>query len=885
MDPWAEHREFASAHAICNSGGAKFYKVDFHFHTPASGKDYKDGAASYDQIAERLRQERYDGVFVTDHNAWEGVNQLDEACKRAGGTTKVFAGAELTLTTEAICLLSEGKKISIVKFHCLALLPPSRDVEGKLRSLVTDNFKNDAILEKKPVDRVLRQPLEEVSRLVRDDWGGIFLPAHLHQSKGIEKSRSIDDLYEDSITIEYLKTHFDAVEIRKPENAKIFSGAFKTPDGLLVPEMTCVLGSDSHDLASVGREATWVLCDDLDFGQVREAMKHRDRVRFDEPRYEYPKLVCLNIDGAFLGKQSIRFSQSVTAFIGSKGSGKTGVLELARFALGYASGVDANYLAHLLGPGGRVSLSVEGQSGDQFLFVRSAADPGPHVFSEDGTPLDRATVVPTAISAEIRGWGETTKLAVDVDEQLRLLDNFESGGVIRAATAEIARARAQAVQIYRELRTSVTKYREIRNQTERLTLREATLHKLDAGRFAEDQAAKEIRDSEMAALNHLSEQLTNHLAGFRTQIVTKPIEALLLSLTTKQFAVAPEQRQAIDQASRALGAAQQRLDADARASLTSLSESLRSCAERVAASSAPLDEEYQRKFAALSVDEQMVLAKRNQVVQEISELEALRLQQDDMWGLVHAKLKELSAALGTMSAKTTERSDMRRSLVDQINETLERRGVGTRLQFNALARTAGQLPPGASAATAFSVLAAKFDALDQTAVIRDIGLTSLLDGPPSELEFSIDDDTSVKFEIYPGSWKSSKELSAGQKCTAVLPLLLVTAHGPIILDQPEDNLDNKYIGSAVVKMIQDRKQVSQLIITSHSASIVVMADCELIIEMEDDGNRGKAKTVGFLSGPDSNIAVSVLDILDGGRQALLARFKKYGRLVGEGIGT
>jgi len=80
-------------------------------------------------------------------------------------------------------------------------------------------------------------------------------------------------------------------------------------------------------------------------------------------------------------------------------------------------------------------------------------------------------------------------------------------------------------------------------------------------------------------------------------------------------------------------------------------------------------------------------------------------------------------------------------------------------------------------------------------------------------------------------------------------------------------------------MINERKYRNQMIMTSHSASIVVMADCELIVEMMDESNQARVKVSGFLSGPESPIAASVLDILDGGREALLTRFKKYGQLV------
>jgi hypothetical protein len=877
---WEEHALFAAQHCLADSPSGNFLKVDFHFHTPASGKDYRDRGVNYDDIAKRLTDENYDAVFVTDHNTGEGFRPLEAACRKAGNRTKVFPGIELTLATKAICLLSEGKKVSIVKFHCLALLPPSDDVENKIKSLITNNFTDNTILSEKPVARILKQPLEEVADRVRT-WGGIFLPAHLNQGKDIEKTRSIDDLYEDSITVEYLKKYFDAVEIRKPAGAEIFSGSYRTADQILVPEMTCVLGSDSHDLKSIGRESTWVLCSSAEFGQIREAMKHRDRVRFNPPETRYPRLLQLNIDGAFLGQQSFNFSAGATAFIGSKGSGKTGVLELARFALGYPSAVDDKYRAHLLGPAGRVSLSVESKDGEQFLFMRGTDDAAPHVFATNGDQVERDAVIPAILSVEIRGWGETTKLAVEVDEQLKLVDNFDTTGTIRRSSQNIQKAHTDASQVYRALRVLVAKYRDIRIETQRLEIRETTLRTLDAKKFSETQTAKETRDSETAALRQLLTQLEARKDKLKLPILPSATESLLTAITQKSFASAPGESAAIGNAVQALRTTQHQIDTAATGAIDSAIATVADSLERIAVHNEPLDAEYQRKFSELSVEEQTILSERNNVIQEIAGLPAKRVERDELWQLTREQLDQLAADLGSIANELNIRSRTRATLVSSINEMLSRAAIGTRIEFSPLARVVGSLPFGATPDSAFAGLATRYREMNEATAVRDIGLNSTIESTVTELGFEVDDGTSIQFEIYPGSWKSSSDLSAGQKSTAVLPLLLATAPGPIVLDQPEDNLDNRYIGSAVVRMIRERKYVNQLIFTTHSASIVVMSDCELIIEMADDANRGRAKNAGFLAGPDSPIAGSVLDILDGGKQALLARFKKYGRLAAE----
>jgi hypothetical protein len=100
--------------------------------------------------------------------------------------------------------------------------------------------------------------------------------------------------------------------------------------------------------------------------------------------------------------------------------------------------------------------------------------------------------------------------------------------------------------------------------------------------------------------------------------------------------------------------------------------------------------------------------------------------------------------------------------------------------------------------------------------------------------------------------------------------------GPVILDQPEDNLDNKYIGSTVVRMILAEKLRRQFVVTSHNATLVVMSDANLVIEMIDRDGKAELVRFGFLNGPHSLIRQSVLEVLDGGEIALKRRFSKYG---------
>src|SRR4030088_2848002 len=75
----------------------------------------------------------------------------------------------------------------------------------------------------------------------------------------------------------------------------------------------------------------------------------------------------------------------------------------------------------------------------------------------------------------------------------------------------------------------------------------------------------------------------------------------------------------------------------------------------------------------------------------------------------------------------------------------------------------------------------------------------------------------------------SQNLSAGQRCVAVFPLLLRNTKGPLVIDQPEDNLDNRYIADIIAPDLLERKRGQHFLVTSHNANLVVLTDADLII--------------------------------------------------------
>ncbi len=123
--------------------------------------------------------------------------------------------------------------------------------------------------------------------------------------------------------------------------------------------------------------------------------------------------------------------------------------------------------------------------------------------------------------------------------------------------------------------------------------------------------------------------------------------------------------------------------------------------------------------------------------------------------------------------------------------------------------------------------------------------------------------------------KKPNKLSVGQRGTFYVCMKLATDPfgSPFIFDQPEDDLDNKFIMEKLVPLFRRIKQYRQVIIATHNANLVVNADAEQVIVASNE-----SEELGYISGSLENTEIRnhVCEVLEGGQQAFESREKKYG---------
>jgi PHP N-terminal domain protein len=139
------------------------------------------------------------------------------------------------------------------------------------------------------------------------------------------------------------------------------------------------------------------------------------------------------------------------------------------------------------------------------------------------------------------------------------------------------------------------------------------------------------------------------------------------------------------------------------------------------------------------------------------------------------------------------------------------------------------------------------------------------------------DDLRIEYQRANSGWTSIEQGSQGQRSAALLAFLLAFGDEPLVLDQPEDDLDNHLIYELIVRQIRENKLRRQLIVVTHNPNVVVNGDAELVQVMDFGQGQCHVKESGSLQ--ENNVRKEVCKVMEGGREAFARRWKRLGREV------
>ena len=614
----------------------------------------------------------------------------------------------------------------------------------------------------------------------------------------------------------------------------------------------------------------------------------------------------VSIFGGFLDGARFEFADGLNCLIGARGTGKTTALEFVRYALDALPNRDADAnerrriesLVERNLKGGRVDVEIETKDGLRYIVSRSVGEE-PVVLTAQGEPAGITLRSGGVFKADIYSQNEVEWIADRGLSQLSLIDNF--------AADKIAAIEAELRKVQLALATNAEQILPLKERYDSLSEEIGTLpgvdEKLkgyaaasggDAAVINQAHAHKALRDRETLAFEEVIQGLQEHsnaidsLTGEVAQqvklhvgrdLLAGPNATAMKELRNRLLALGEE----VDGL---LGRAKQRIAAELQ-QLDGASSSLAAAhAKQELAFRALLEKHQQAQGQA---------AERNRLEKLRSQLMAKQTTRDATQEKIARLFLERKQLLQKLSELRDERFEMRRQVADMINDSLspairvnvvqygnpgpyqrllEEALKGARIKHILVTERIVQAFWPADLAEAVST-ANRQVLMDKAELNRDQAEKTIAALNSQKVLFqleSVELHDFPKIELRDGeTYKETTALSTGQKCTAILPILLLDSANPLLVDQPEDNLDNRFIYETVVESVRRIKAHRQLIFVTHNPNIPVLGDAERVFVLDSDGASARKINEGTVDECREN----VVTLLEGGEEAFKARQHKY----------
>lgn len=602
----------------------------------------------------------------------------------------------------------------------------------------------------------------------------------------------------------------------------------------------------------------------------------------------------IQVEEGFLEGLDVSFAPGLNVIIGERGTGKTSLIELVRFCLavpGFTPEAAQRSRDHALSVLGSGQVTVTLANGEQRVRVtRTTSDNAPRASGPYSRPI-------------VFSQTEIETVGLGAQSRIRLIDSFvghqkdirtnesEASAEVRSLTAD---ADAQRREID-ELARMVDEIPALDKQIAELIPQEQRVARISA-----DAKDKKTQLDALSAQIAASAVSVSALERFH-QSVSK-WQSSLASLAYAQPVPEPwpdsagpdplgrcrvrveraadhlnkalhELRHAVSDAESLQRSSQHdKLSAEDRArQLRKEIEGLQHGAGAIARQGQQLRE---RKAQLTSL--QRVLADRRKTLQSslsqrdaaLDRLDSVREQRFD---LRNAVAKELTTTLGPLINVQVYRAGQSEAFAAAIADAL--RGSG--LRYNELSTTfATNVSPRelveAAETNDFDLIA------DATGIRRDRVARALAQLRESDLGAlgTVPVEDSVALRLLDGAdYKGIADLSTGQRCTVVLPLVLRHTDRILIVDQPEDHIDNAFIADTLIVSLLARQTGTQIIFSTHNPNIPVLGNADRVVQLGSDGKRGFPVRASRLDDPE--IVNAIKTIMEGGEDAFKKRVTFY----------
>ncbi|MNF39908.1 chromosome segregation protein [compost metagenome] len=635
------------------------------------------------------------------------------------------------------------------------------------------------------------------------------------------------------------------------------------------------------------------------------------RIRLNSQQSQSPigKVLRMSFAGGYLDGVQIAFSEHLNTVIGGRGTGKSTLLECLRYVLDIppqgkqAQKLHQDIIKENLGKAsGRIEVELvsSAQHGRHYRVTRRFSEP-PIVRDEHDNV---SMLLPRDLlpGIDIYGQNEIYELAQDEQSRIRLLDRFlPQDGDFAHRNAGLKKRLNENQQ---KLIKALGEYDDLKAMVDRLPKLQEQLHGFQALGIQEKLAKTPLlaRERQIAArAGEELQHLRDGLAGLRdnvpdlTFISDKALEGLpdaaqlipvrtILDRLQQSFGrhlhsmqtELDESEQQLNDQLRIWSAALQLGEAELEKALRSLPSMAGKSGQEVGSAYQRLMQDIERiKPLAARIDtyDKLLESQRQERRNLLAELSDLRSEHIKALQSAAKKLsKRLQGKLKVEVIAEADRSPLKKFLLDCRLEGIGEKRLAWIDELDSISPLA--LAQSVRNGEIMLELDWGVTSLVANALVK-LPISRLMELEALELDHRIEISLNVSHGDAEPIFRPLSKLSTGQQCTAILHMLLLENVDPLIMDQPEDNLDNAFIAERIVQELREAKINRQFLFATHNANIPVFGDAEWIGVFTASGEHGSLgfDAQGSIDVPKIRDQVAI--ILEGGRDAFVQRKEKY----------
>lgn len=881
------------------SAGAKFVRADLHIHSYGEGGSYDvyDDKMTPNNIIDLAITENLQVISITDHNEIGNVKTALEYS--ANKPILVVPSIELS-TTDGHLVLFFPDLGSLIKFK--GLLSISDD--------------------KKMCNHTIVQCLS-----IAATYGGFGVAAHIDLDNGFEHYMKGYTPFKKEVL---LHPNLLGLEISSPTNENWFTDRDTSSDrkGLInlrreaikedhTYDIAKLMSSDSHQLSGLGKNAegnkklTRLKMDKLNFTSLKIALiDSAARVRIEEfiPK-TIPRFIGLKFDGGFLDSQVVKFSNNLTCIIGGRGAGKSTILESVRAASGNNGRI--SLIDNDVWPE-RISLLYEDETGRQQVFTKDKL--------KDVINVSDTSSGVTQIIIESFGQGETAETIKNCDKDpsvlINFIDRFIDFGTLKSDDDEVCQQLLDNQTIIERLNIDIESIPQVEK---------AKINADEQVKALKAKNAKEVVDLEEGLANEkaLRGELVKHLntliKGIKESISDKTVFDLVISFKEDKIIIGKQEfkdvKIIVEQFSKDIDKHSVNITKDATDVVSKIQEKLNIWKEKeieslnkievirkdIESKGGKLDLAFIRKVTKDASDFAIRLAelilKKKDLEKHTEQRKLLLIKRKEVKEAIFKKRYEFVYKVNeTLKSTVVDFSidiNIFQGLYSPSLSTLIKDTMGWRtsqvpksdlitrkISYNELLasirnKDSSMLQSIKSTDGSFVFLKSDADqivtSLGQPSVLGQIERCSFEDIPTITLTRKHEDkDGNITF-----LQKDFSKLSLGQQHSILLSILLFSNRNcPLLIDQPEDNLDSEFIYKTLVKNLRRIKEHRQVIVATHNANIAVLGDAELIVPLKSTSEKSVIIDRGSIDNTSTKKITCA--ILEGGEKAFIKRKEIYG---------